>query len=57
MNTDRLQAIAAAISVPVAAFFGEGEGSLSPEEQALLTGYRALANPEVRKFVLHCLTK
>jgi len=57
MNTDRLQAIAVAISVPVGAFFGEMEGSLTDEEQKLINGYRALSSLEVRKFVLKSLTK
>jgi transcriptional regulator with XRE-family HTH domain len=58
MNTDKLQAVALALSLPVAAFFGEGdlEKTLPEEEQKLVNGYRALSNPEVRAFVLRCLT-
>jgi len=56
LNTDKLQAIAKALLVPVAAFFGEVEGPLSKEEQNLINGFRALSNPELRAFILYCLT-
>jgi transcriptional regulator with XRE-family HTH domain len=56
MNTDKLQAIAFAMSVPVAAFFGEVQGPLTAEEQKLINGYRALSSPEVRAFVMHSLS-
>jgi len=57
MNTDKLQLVALAISVPVAALFGEVESPLSPDEKKLLNAFRALSCPEVRQFVLRCLTK
>lgn len=56
LNTDKLQTIANALSVHVAAFFGEVEGPLSEEEMKLINGFRALAYPEVRAFVLRCLS-
>jgi len=58
MNTDKLQVIAQALSLPVAAFFGGGdvEEYLPEEEQKLVHAFRALSNPEVRAFVLRCLT-
>jgi transcriptional regulator with XRE-family HTH domain len=55
MNTDKLQAVALAMSVPVAAFFGEVEGPLTPEEQKLINRFRAMTSPEIRAFVLHSL--
>lgn len=57
LNTDKLQIIANALEIPVAAFFGEVEGPLSEEEQNLVNGFRALQNPEVRSFVLRSLTQ
>ena len=57
MNTDKLQALALAMSIPVAAFFGEVESPLSPEEKKLLNGFRAISTPEVRQFILRCLAK
>jgi len=59
LNTDKLQAIAFALSVPIGAFFGEGdaEASLSTEEQKLLDGFRAQSIPEVRDFILNCLSQ
>lgn len=57
MNSDKLQAIALAMSIPVAAFFGEVEGALSTEEKKLLQGFRSLTSHEVRAFVLESLTK
>lgn len=57
MNTDKLQAVALAMSIPVSAFFGEVESPLSADERKLLNGFRALSSPEVRAFVLHSLTK
>ena len=58
MNTDKLQAVAFALSLPVAAFFGDGdlEKTLPVEEQKLVNGFRALSNPDVRAFVLNSLT-
>ena len=57
LNTDRLQAIAIALSVPIAAFFEEKEveATLSEEEQQLINGFRALSSPEVRAFVCNSL--
>lgn len=57
LNTDRLQAIAIALSVPIAAFFEEKEveSTLSEEELKLLDGFRASC-PEVRVFVCNSLT-
>lgn len=56
LNTDKLQVIANAISVPAAAFFGDVGSSLSTEEQKLIDGFRALSSPEVREFIINCLT-
>lgn len=58
LNTDKLQAIAIALSVPVAAFFEESEieSTLSEEEQKLIDGFRNLRTPEIRTFVCNCLT-
>ncbi len=56
LNTDKLQAMAIALEVPVAAFFGEVEGPLSEEEKILVNCFRALPNSEVRAFVLHSLS-
>lgn len=55
LNTDKLQAIAKALEVPVAAFFGEVEGPLSEEEKNLVNGFRSLSSPEIRTFILHSL--
>lgn len=57
LNTDKLQAAALAVSVPVASFFmgGDVESTLSEEEQMLINGYRAIKSPEVRSFVLRSL--
>jgi transcriptional regulator with XRE-family HTH domain len=57
MNTDKLQALALAMSIPVAAFFGEIGAPLSADEKKLLTAFRSLSNPEVRAFVVNCLVK
>lgn len=58
LNTDKLQAIAIALSVPVAAFFEENpiESTLSEEEQKLINGFRSLPTPEIRTFIYNCLT-
>lgn len=57
LNTDRLQAVAAALSVSVSAFFCDENGHyLAEDEQQLLNGFRALTSDEVRKFVLNSLT-
>lgn len=59
LNTDKLQAAALAVSVPVAAFFmkGDVESALSEEEQMLINGYRSITSPDVRSFVLRSLAK
>jgi transcriptional regulator with XRE-family HTH domain len=56
LNTDKLQSIALALSVPVAAFFAEKEVefTLSEEEVRLVKGFRASC-PEVRTFVFNGL--
>lgn len=58
LNTDKLQAASIALSVPISAFFMEGdvESTLSVDEQMLVNGFRALQTPEVRSFVLRSLT-
>lgn len=57
LNTDKLQAVAIALSVPVAAFFEESEieSTLSEEEQKLINGFRSLPTTEIRGFVCSCL--
>jgi transcriptional regulator with XRE-family HTH domain len=57
MNTDKLQAVALAMSIPVAAFFSEVVAPLSPDEEQLLNAFRSIPTPEVRQFILHCLAK
>jgi len=60
LNTDKLQAIAQALSVPVSAFFDEDKGDerlLSPQELELVKGFRALSSEDKREFVLDSLTK
>jgi len=56
LNTDKLQVVANAVSVPVAAFFGDVESSLSADEQKLIDGFRTLSSTDVRAFVINCLT-
>jgi len=56
MNTDKLQALALAMSIPVAAFFGE-VAPLSSDEKRLLNAFRSISTPEVRQFILRCLAK
>lgn len=58
MNTDKLQAIAHALAVPVSAFFDEEKNEerlLSQQEMDIVKGYRALPSNEVRDFVTTCL--
>jgi transcriptional regulator with XRE-family HTH domain len=60
LNTDKLQAVAQALDVPVSAFFDDGDGNerlLSPQELALVEGFRALTSPDKREFVLGSLSK
>lgn len=53
MNSDRLQTMAEALSIPVAAFFGEVEGALSHDEQKLLKSYRRIRSADIRAFILN----
>jgi transcriptional regulator with XRE-family HTH domain len=57
LNTDKLQLIAKALSVPVGSFFSEfdDERTLSEDEQQLLSGFRALKSPEVKEYLLNSL--
>ena len=60
LNTDKLQAVAKALNVPVSAFFDEGcrdEKLLSEQEQKLLKGYRSLVNPDIREFIVNAFLK
>ena len=57
MNTDKLQLVALALSIPVAALFGEVEAPLSPDEKKLLLAFRSLVNPELRQFILRGLKR
>jgi len=57
LNTDKLQILAIALSVPVGAFFGEIGTPLSSDERRLVTGFRSLSSNEVRAFILGCLGK
>ena len=60
LNTDKLQAVAQALSVPVSAFFEDDKGNerlLSPQELKLVEGFRALSSHDKREFVLDSLFK
>jgi len=60
MNTDMLQAMAQALSVPISSFFGEAthdERLLSEQELKLINSFRAISSSEVREFVFNCLLK
>lgn len=59
LNTDKLQMVAKALSIPVSSLFtdGDDERALSNEEQQLITGFRALNNQDVKDFVLRSLNK
>lgn len=60
MNTDKLQAVAQALGVPISAFFDEDnhdERLLSSQELNLIRSFRELPNSEVREFVLEVLLK
>lgn len=60
LNTDKLQAIAQALSVPVSAFFDDDnadERRLSEQEKKLVEGFRALSSQDKREFVLASLSK
>ena len=59
MNTDRLQQIADALSVPVQEFFLESEDvvPMQVSERVLLDAFRAIVNADIResitKFAIH----
>ena len=60
MNTDKLQAVAQALSVPVSAFFDDDkkdERLLSSQELKLVEGFRSLSSQDKREFVLTSLSK
>jgi len=60
LNTDKLQAVAQALSVPVSAFFDDDKGDerlLSPQELKLVEGFRSLSSQDKREFVLSSLSK
>lgn len=60
LNTDKLQAVAEALSVPVSSFFDNNKGDvrlLSSQELELVEGFRALSSRDKREFVLSSLSK
>jgi transcriptional regulator with XRE-family HTH domain len=60
LNTDKLQAIAQALSVPASAFFDDDDRNeclLSSQELELVKGFRALSSPDKREFVLASLSR
>ena len=60
LNTDKLQAIAQALSIPSSAFFDDNnaeERLLSDQERKLVSGFRSLASSEVREFLVSQLLK
>ena len=60
MNTDKLQSVAKALSVPVSAFFADDnsdERLLSDQEILLIQRFRALSNVEMREFIVNSLAK
>lgn len=60
LNTDKLQAVAQALAVPVSAFFDEDcrdEKLLSEQEQKLINGFRIQTSSDVREFVVTSLLK
>lgn len=60
LNTDKLQAVAQALNVPVSSFFDDEDGNerlLSAQELELVEGFRALSSPDKRDFVLRSLSK
>jgi len=60
LNTDKLQVVAQALSVPVSAFFDDDKTDvrlLSPEEIRLVEGFRTLSSTDKREFVLSSLSK
>lgn len=54
MNTEKLQQVAAALSVPVQEFFMAGEEALplATSEKLLLDSYRAIPNKEIQESIL-----
>lgn len=58
MNTEKLQQVAAALSVPVQEFFMAGEEvlPLDTSEKLLLDSYRAIPNKEIRESILKITT-
>jgi transcriptional regulator with XRE-family HTH domain len=60
MNTDKLQSVAQALTVPISAFFDEDNHDvrlLSAQEMNLIHSFRALPSSEVRAFVINVLLK
>ncbi|OGU16770.1 MAG: hypothetical protein A2076_07075 [Geobacteraceae bacterium GWC2_53_11] len=60
MNTDKLQAIAQALSVPASSFFDDDKGEerlLSEQERKLVNGFRSIPSSEVREFLVEHLLK
>lgn len=60
LNTDKLQAIAKTLNVPISAFFDEEtleERLLSNQEMEIVKGFRAVSNSEVREFLVNCLSR
>lgn len=60
LNTDKLQAVANALDVPVSAFFDvecKYEELLSEEEQKLIKRFRTISNQDVREYVISSLQK
>jgi transcriptional regulator with XRE-family HTH domain len=58
LNTDKLQLIAKALSVPIGAFFNEvdDERTLSDEEKLLINRFRSVESIDIRNFVLKSLS-
>lgn len=58
MNTDKLQRVANALSLPVQALFSEGDDYLPVgiAEQLLLDSYRAIPNKDIQESILKITT-
>lgn len=58
MNTEKLQQVAGALSVPVQEFFMAGEDvlPLDTSEKLLLDSYRAIPNKEIQESILKIAT-
>lgn len=54
LNTDRLQQVAQALSVPLTAFFTDQDGNvpIGESERVLIEAYRAIRNHDIRESVL-----